>query len=129
MDEKAQFSARLKGALKAAGISGKPADLEKLFNLAYRGKPMSYQGVRFWLIGKTMPEPDKLEVLAGLVGVDAQALRYGRSPDSRSRVAESALSWPAQIDAEDRIAISRFLKLPEDTRKIIRDIIHALPDA
>lgn len=128
MDEKQQFSERLKAAMAASGMEPKPSVLEKLFNLQYPGSPVSYQGVRRWLIGLSIPEQDKLETLAGLLGMDVQTLRYGRRP-TRERVSEPRSSWPPVSDANDRVAIDVYLKLPLASRKAVREVIHALAAA
>ena len=125
MDEKQQFSARLKAAMKAAGLDGRVRTLETLFNLKYQGKSVSYQGIRYWLIGKTIPDQDKLVVLADLLDIDAQELRYGSKP-GRSRIAEQRPAWPGAMDANDRAAVEAYLRLPPRGRKAVREVIHAL---
>ena len=125
MDEKQQFSARLKAALMAAGVSERPGDLEKLFNLKYAGRPVTFQAVRYWLTGKTIPTQDKVDVLADLLGVDAYELRFGRKGDRH--LAEPKLTWAAvSVDARDRLAMELYQKLPGPQRKAVRDLIQAL---
>lgn len=125
MDEKQLFSARLKAALAAAGVSGRPADLEKLFNLKYAGKPVTFQTVRYWLTGKTIPTQDKIEVLADLLGVDRYELRFGRK--GGRHLGEDKLAWSTErVDARDRIAMELYQKLSDPHRKAVRDLIEAL---
>jgi transcriptional regulator with XRE-family HTH domain len=125
MDEKQLFSARLRAALAAAGVSERPGDLEKLFNLKYAGRPVTFQAVRYWLMGKTIPTQDKVDVLADLLEVDPYELRFGRKGDRH--LAEPRLTWPAsRVDARDRIAMELYQKLSDPHRKAVRDLIHAL---
>lgn len=125
MDEKQLFAARLRAALAAAGVSERPGDLEKLFNLKYAGRPVTFQAVRYWLTGKTIPTQDKVDVLADLLGVDAYELRFGRKGDRH--LAEPKLTWAAKpIDVRDRLAMELYQKLPDTQRRAVRDLIHAL---
>ena len=126
MHDKQQFSKRLKAAMAAAGLEVRPAILEKLFNLHYRGTPVSYQGVRRWLIGLSIPEQDKLELLASLLETDADSLRYGAKP--RSRVSEPKAAWTEATNADDRVAIEMYLRLPLRKRQAIRQVIQAMAD-
>ncbi|WP_334177341.1 hypothetical protein [Pseudoxanthomonas sp.] len=125
MDEKQLFSTRLKAALAAAGVSERPGELEKLFNLKYAGRPVTFQAVRYWLTGKTIPTQDKVDVLADLLGVDPYELRFGRK--GARHLAEPRLAWSANpIDARDRIAMELYQKLSDPHRKAVRDLIRAL---
>jgi hypothetical protein len=123
MHQGRQFSARLKTAMTAAGLEARPMVLEKLFNLRYWGPPVTYQGVRRWLLGLSIPEQDKLEVLAELLGTDAMFLRYGVQKGVRSEPPKP----PAEvIDTHDRIAIDTFLRLPKESRGAVRQVIRVL---
>lgn len=125
MDEKQLFSARLKAALAAAGVSERPGDLEKLFNLRYAGKPVTFQAVRYWLTGKTVPTQDKIEVLADLLGVDPHELRFGRK--GGRHLGEPKLAWSTErADVRDRIAMEQYHRLSDPHRKAVRDLIQAL---
>lgn len=127
MDEKQQFSKRLKAAMTAVGLEARPTVLEKLFNLHYRGTPVTYQGVRRWLLGLSIPEQDKLELLANLLGTDSYTLRYGDK--GRARAGEAKPAWAEATDIDDRIAIEMFLRLPMRGRQAVRQVIHALADS
>lgn len=126
MDEKQQFSQRLKTAMAAVGLEARPTVLEKLFNLHYRGTPVTYQGVRRWLLGLSVPEQDKLEVLASLLGTDSYALRYGSK--GGVHVSETRTAWTEATGIDDRVAIEMFLRLPPQSRQAVRQVIHALAD-
>ncbi|MFT4257049.1 MAG: hypothetical protein QM599_08855 [Pseudoxanthomonas sp.] len=126
MDEKQQFSKRLKAAMAAAGLDARPTVLEKMFNLHYRGAPVTYQGVRRWLIGLSVPEQDKLELLADLLNTDPSALRYGAK--TRAQVNAPKAAWSEAATIDDRVAIETFLRLPSTKRQAIRQVIHAMTD-
>lgn len=124
-DEKAEFAARLRTALKAAQIEASASVLEKRFNSRYGGTPVTAQAISQWLNGKAMPRQDKLRVLAQMVGVDPHVLQYG----DRSRVNETRAAWGDAISAQDRAAVDAFLALPARQRSLVREIVAALAAA
>src|SRR5690349_14693760 len=105
-DEKAEFAARLRAALKDAGIEPRAAVLERRFNSRYEGTPVSTQATSQWLNGKVIPRQDKMRVLAALVGMDPHVLQYGGR-----RVAEAKTAWAAAMSAQDRAMVDAFLHL------------------
>jgi hypothetical protein len=120
-DEKAEFAARLRAALKAADIDASPASLEKKFNSRYGGTPVTQQAVSHWLLGKSMPRQDKIRVLAAMVGIDPHVLQYGGKP----RVGEGRPAWET-LSAPDRAMLDAFLSLPALRRKLVRELVAAL---
>jgi transcriptional regulator with XRE-family HTH domain len=125
-DEKAEFSARLRAALKEARIDASPAVLEKRFNSRYEGAPVTSQAISGWLNGKSIPRQDKLRVLAALVGVDAHVLQYGGG-GARSRVGEVAQAWEGLSPAE-RAMVDAYVTLAPPQRKLVRDLVNALAE-
>ena len=79
MRNKLEFALRLRQAIEAAGLEPRPSVLLKLFNSSYWGPPISFQAVSRWLNGEAVPEQDKLVLLAGLLEVEPDVLRYGES--------------------------------------------------
>jgi hypothetical protein len=122
-DEKAEFSARLRTALRDARIEASPAVLEKRFNSRYEGAPVTSQAISGWLNGKAIPRQDKLRVLAALVGVDAHVLQYG----GRARVGEAKGAWEGLSPAE-RAMVDAYVSLAPPQRKLVRELVAALAD-
>lgn len=122
-DEKAEFSARLRAALKDARIEASPAVLEKRFNSRYEGAPVTSQAISGWLNGKAIPRQDKLRVLASLVGIDAHVLQYG----GRARVGEARGAWEGLSPAE-RAMVDAYVSLAPPQRKLVRELVAALAD-
>ena len=77
MNQKAEFAERLKQAMLAAGYEARPGVLEKEFNTRYWGRAVTFQAVSRWLKGLSIPEQDKLQVLAEWLKIEPQALRFG----------------------------------------------------
>ena len=119
-DEKAEFAARLRVALKEARIEASAAVLEKRFNSRYDGPPVTAQAVSMWLNGRAIPRQDKMRVLAALVGVNPHELQYGGR-----RLGESKGTWDA-LSAPDRVMIDAFLNLPAAQRKLVRELVAVL---
>ncbi len=120
-DERFEFSRRLQQAMSAAGYEPRPAILFRLFNARYTGRSVSFQSASRWLGGRSLPEQDKLQVLAELFGVAPQALRFGDAP----RVAETHGEWNA-LGAHERSVINSFLALPVRQRELVGELVKAL---
>ncbi|MDX1804367.1 MAG: transcriptional regulator [Alcanivorax sp.] len=128
MNEKADFAKRLKAALIAEGYEPRPSVVEQNFNLRYWGRPVTFQAVRRWLRGESIPEQDKLMVLADWLGVDPSTLRYG-SPSSMSDVMAKYGYGNDSISADDLFMIKALLSLSPDRKEILKEVIQAFLDA
>ncbi len=120
-DERHEFSRRLAQAMGAAGYEPRPAVLFRLFNARYRGRSVSFQSASRWLGGRSIPEQDKLQVLADLFGVEPQRLRFGDG----KRVAESRGAWPG-MGVREREVVEAFLALPLRQRELVGELVKAL---
>lgn len=123
--EHAAFAARLRAALKDARIDASPVALEKL--LARQGVSVTAQAVSGWLGGKHMPKPDAMRALACVAGMEPWALQFGGKPARGVR--EARATWPEHVRGHDRLAFEAFLKLPEERRRLVRELIAALEAA
>lgn len=120
-EESKAFAARLKAALRAAGIEPRASEVEKRFNSRYRGSAVTSQAVSGWLTGKSMPKPDRIRVLGELVGMDPHVLHYGDK-----RVAEPKVDWPVGAGPDERKVIAAFLALPAKKRDLVGQLVAAL---
>jgi transcriptional regulator with XRE-family HTH domain len=123
-DERQQFSQRLAEAMRTLGYESRPAVLFRLFNAKYRGRSVSFQTTSRWLNGHSMPEQDKLQVLAALFGIEPQVLRFGK--ESKHRAAETQAAWPSGAGARERQVIEAFLALPPKRRELVGELVKAL---
>jgi len=121
-DEKAEFSARLRAALKDAHIEASASVLEKRFNARYDGPSVTAQAISGWLNGKTIPKQDKVRVLAAIVGMEPHELQFG----GRARVGEGKAQWAETMGPQERAMVDAFLNLPAPQRKLVRELIMAL---
>lgn len=122
-EERKAFSKRLAEAMRGAGYEPRPSVLAREFNLKYRGEPVSFQSASRWLNARSIPEQDKLQVLARLLAIEPQALRFGGLP---SKVAEPRAAWLADLKAQDREVVESYLALPAQKRRLVRELIAAL---
>jgi transcriptional regulator with XRE-family HTH domain len=76
-DPNKAFSQRLCKALADMGWEESPTLVTREFNLRWRGKTITVNAVRKWMLGESMPTLDKLQVLADLLGVSPDWLRWG----------------------------------------------------
>ncbi len=125
-NEREKFSQRLVQAMQQAGYEPRPAVLFRLFNAKYRGRSVSFQTASRWLRGRAVPEQDKLLVLADLLGVEPQSLRFG--PPPRTRLAEPRAQWPSGVGSRERQTIDAFLQLPPKKRELVGDLVKALSE-
>lgn len=121
-DERDQFSRRLANAMRAAGYDPRPAVLFRLFNARYQGRSVTFQSASRWLRGRSIPEQDKLQVLAELFGVAPHLLRFGGD----RRLGEQRASWPSQAGVHEREVIQVYLALPLRERELVGELVQVL---
>lgn len=123
MNDKAAFAERLAASMRRAGLEPRASVLEKEFNTRYWGRAVTYQAVARWLKGEAIPSQEKLEVLAELLAIEPQVLRFGEGVVRRVR--ERQQMWMDGIAPAERDLIEAFMKLPAARRKILREVILA----
>ena len=123
MNEKELFSKRLKEALHKAGYEDRPSVLEREFNLRYLGQSVTFQAVRRWLRGESLPEQDKLQVLARWLDVEPHWLRFGDGVSSTSGATDSK-RWPDGVDTETQEVFKVYLELPNRQQRVVKAVIY-----
>ncbi|MBA4059831.1 MAG: transcriptional regulator [Verminephrobacter sp.] len=121
MDQKLEFAERLQAAMRAAGLEPRPAVLLNLFNTNYWGRSVTFQAVSRWLRGESIPAQDKLIVLAQVLKVEPEVLRFGGTV--RKSVREHHQRWEEGVGYLERETFDAFLQLPAPQRKLIREVI------
>jgi len=121
MDQKLEFAERLQAAMRAAGLEPRPAVLLNVFNTNYWGRSVTFQAVSRWLRGESIPAQDKLIVLAGVLKVEPDVLRFGGAV--RKSVREHQQRWAEGVGYLERETFDAFLQLPAPQRKLIREVI------
>jgi transcriptional regulator with XRE-family HTH domain len=121
MNEKKEFSERLRSAMKALRLDVSGAVLEREFNLHWSGTPVRRQTVWKWLNGEAIPTQDKLQALATWLKLDSHHLRFGDNVHTHLRAEQKR--WDEGVGYLERETFEAFLKLPAPQRKVIREII------
>ena len=121
MNNKLEFAQRLRDAMVAAGLEARPGVLMNQFNANYWGRSVSFQAVSRWLRGEAIPEQDKLLVLAGILKIEPEVLRFGEAV--RTSVQQHRQRWDEGIGYLERETFDAFLQLPAPQRKLIREVI------
>ena len=121
MDEKREFSERLRAAMKAQKLDVSGPVLEREFNLRWSGNPVRRQTVWKWLNGEAIPTQDKLQELAKWLKLDPQRLRFGDHVQAHLRAEQKR--WDEGAGYLERETFEAFLKLPASQRNVIREII------
>ena len=127
MNEKKEFSGRLRAAMKAQRLEVSGPVLEREFNLRWSGNPVRRQTVWKWLNGEAIPTQDKLQELAKWLKLDPQRLRFGDHVQTHLRAEQKR--WDDGVGYLERETFDAFLKLPAPQRKIIREVILAFAKA
>lgn len=123
MEHKLEFAQRLRDAMVAAGLEPRPGVLLNLFNAHYWGRSVSFQAASRWLRGEAIPAQDKLLVLAEILKVEPEVLRFGQAV--RHRVQERRARWDEGVGYQEREVFDAFLGLPAPQRKLVREVILA----
>ena len=127
MDNKIEFAQRLRAAMVAAGLEPRPGVLLHLFNQHYWGRSVTFQAVSRWLKGEAIPAQDKLVVLAGVLKVEPEVLRFGSGV--RQAVQAHRERWETGVGYLERETFDAFMQLPAAQRKLIREVILAFSKA
>ena len=121
MNEKIEFSNRLRDAMVKAGYVASPSVLEHEFNLRWYGRSISNQAAWGWLNNRSIPTQEKLQVLAEWLKVEPQVLRFGEAV--RTSIQQQKQRWDEGVSYLERETFDAFLKLPAPQRKLIREVI------
>lgn len=121
MNEKVEFSNRLRACMVEAGYQARPSVVEREFNLRWHGRSISTQAAWSWLNSKSVPAQDKIQVLAEWLKIEPEVLRFGEAV--RQSVQQHRKRWDEGIGFLERETFDAFLKLPAPQRKIIREVI------
>lgn len=127
MNEKLEFSNRLRAAMAAAGYEVRPSVIEHEFNLRWWGRSISNQAAWGWLNARAIPAQDKLQVLAEWLKLEPQVLRFGEQVTLSVR--EYRKRWDEPLGFVDRETIDAYLQLPLAQRKLVREVILAFAKA
>jgi transcriptional regulator with XRE-family HTH domain len=118
------FAQRLRQALEASSVRISPTVVANEFNLRYWGRSITPHTARNWLLGKSIPTQDKLRVLADWLQVGPDELRFGLATGAPKMAEDTGLA--AAFNMADREMLSRYMALPVQDRKTVREVVAAM---
>jgi hypothetical protein len=133
MNEREQFAQNLKRILVEKGISPKASVLEREFNLHHYGKPIGLHAVARWLRGEALPSLARLRTLADWLEVELTELVSTETAYKINKVEKqkepSKHIWQTAASYQDQMLFETFLNLPQEQRKVVREVIVAMHKA
>ncbi len=87
--------------MQQKGRRASPTDLERAFNLLWRGEPVTVTTTRKWLLGLSKPTLDKFRVLALWLDVSEDWLRWGIDHEANA----AARSRPAGLHVSEKTKV------------------------
>ncbi len=111
------FAQRLSDALQKSGRSTSPSALAVEFNARFSGPQVHLSSCRKWLMGDAIPTQEKLVVLAQMLGVTADWLRFGVA--ARAMEQES----PTAFDKQELALLADFARLPLRDQQLVKQLV------
>jgi hypothetical protein len=119
---KQEFSKRLIECLQQTGRSTSPTHLAAEFNSFFSGPNIHMHACRKWLLGEAIPTQEKLVVLADMLGVTAEWLRFGVKGKQAMEVSVS----PYKVSRSEISILNSFQKLNKRDQQVVLALIKAL---
>lgn len=119
---KNEFAARLVQCLQQTGRSTSPTHLAAEFNAYFSGTSVHMHACRKWLLGESIPTQEKLVVLAQMLGVTAEWLRYG----VKGKQAMEVSSAPYLVSRRDASLLSSYQRLNARDQQVVVSLIKTL---
>ena len=120
-----EFAARLEQAMSAKSIRLSSTVLTNLFNAEFDGKAVTIPTVSNWMHGLTMPTQDKLVVLAKLLDISAEHLRYGRNSEKTLTIQNADGSENALSSSQQRL-VRKYIMLTASQQRLVSDLVDEL---
>jgi transcriptional regulator with XRE-family HTH domain len=124
------FTGRLETRLREQGKTLSPTALARDFNLRWRGSPISVNATRKWLTGEAIPTMDKLSVLANLLGVTDDWLRWGQmsvhEPVNNSYRQAALISQRTATHITEKSFVQDFMLLSPVNKRLVGAVMEVL---
>lgn len=125
LTESQRFAQRLRLIMREAGLPLSPTLLANEFNLRYWGDGITAHAARNWLNGVSLPKSDKLRVLALWLQVRPQDLLFGMEATPTPMGVHEPPGLEMLSLADDAM-LEKYHALPQDSRRMVREIVAAL---
>lgn len=115
--ESQAFAARLRHAMKEAGMKSSATQLADAFNIRYWGDGITPHAARNWVIGASIPKQDKLKTLSDLLQISPHDLMFG------PQLSSMPLNEPTHsqdMGMCDKEMMRQFIKLNPEHKRMVR---------
>lgn len=114
------FTKRLNDALQKSGRSNSPSALAVEFNARFSGPRVHLSSCRKWLMGDAIPTQEKLVVLAQMLGVTSDWLRFG----DITRAMEQ--NSPTAFNKQELALLADFARLPQRDQQLLKKLVSVM---
>lgn len=111
------FAARLRQAMKDAGLKTSATLLADAFNMRYWGEGITTHAARNWMFGVSMPKQDKLKALGEVLNISPQDLLFGPQHDVHA-ARETQISDGMGLG--DTEMLRQYLQLQPEHKRMVR---------
>lgn len=111
------FAARLRQAMKDAGLKTSATLLADSFNMRYWGEGITAHAARNWMFGVSMPKQDKLKALGEVLNISPQDLLFGPQ-HSLHAARETQISDGMGLG--DTEMLRQYLQLQPEHKRMVR---------
>lgn len=115
--ESQAFAARLRHAMKEAGLKSSATQLADAFNMRYWGVGITPHAARNWMIGASIPKQDKLKTLSDLLQISPHDLLFGPQTSSMPLNEPSQTQSMGMCDTE---MMRQFMRLNAEHKRMVR---------
>ena len=116
--DKIDFSERLKTAIRLAGLDNlSNSSRANRFNLRHPNHSVSTQAFHHWLVGRSIPTPDKIETLAKWLDTSGEWLRHGRM-----------LEEGGAVSPQEALLLKYFRALSPEKQEALITLLHKAED-
>ena len=120
-----EFAARLEQAMAAKSIKLSPTVLGNLFNSVFDGRAVTPHTARNWMLGKSMPTQEKMVVLAELLDISAEQLRYGRHSE-KTLMISNADGSETELTASQQQLVRKYIMLSASQQRLVNDLVDGI---
>jgi transcriptional regulator with XRE-family HTH domain len=111
------FAARLRQAMKDAGLKASATHLADSFNLRYWGEGITAHAARNWMFGVSMPKQDKLKALSEVLNISPQDLLFGPQRVVHAVKETQLIDGMGMGDTE---MLRQYLQLQPEQKRMVR---------
>lgn len=123
LDERKNFSDRLKTSLRENNISPRPAAFARGFNVRAEGSSVTAHAARKWLVGKAIPTQERILILSRWLNVNAAWLRFG---DAENTDFLDGNGFDEHLSEHESVLVKGIIALSKPSQAVVQDLVESL---